>query len=519
MKLKELLAYHDIVIQCHDKPDADTIASGFALLKYLEKMGKSPRLVYAGPQKAIRGSLQQMIQKFEIPLTYLEKTEEEAELLVTVDCRAGERNVSAIPCRNLAVIDHHTVKAEESLPLLHEIRTEADGYASCATVLWAMLKEAGFPVEEDGQLPTILYYGLYMDTQELKTVQKMDKFLLDELKYDMDIVAELQSVNLSLEELRIMGRAYDSLHINPEHRFAVAQVEPCDPDILGIVSDELMKVAGVDVSAAYCMLAGGQGAKLSVRCRRKGYSAVDLIHWLVRTMGNDGGGAPTKAAGRLPRELLEEACAGDGWDDLSGAAGRLIYRLLSDYFETPPKELRTGEYTAEKVKEFCGSDAALCRKKKVPMGYVRAADLFPEGEEILLRMLEGDTRKKVTPDLYLMIGIDGEVYYNEGNTLRKNYDLLEEPFPVDNENPWQPKVYRYSDRAVRLLAPCAKKCVVKDGVLVWAAQLSCRLKVFSKWGEWYLGEAGDWLVSRGADRQDVYIIKRSIFERTYEKAE
>ena len=147
MKLKDLLNNNDIVIQCHDNPDADAIASGYALLRYLEDQGKRPRLVYSGAEKAVRGSLRGMIERFGIPLEYLAGPGEEAELLATVDCRAGERNVSALPYRNLAVIDHHTVKDGEVLPELHEIRTEADGYASCATVLWAMLKEAGHPVE------------------------------------------------------------------------------------------------------------------------------------------------------------------------------------------------------------------------------------------------------------------------------------------------------------------------------------------------------------------------------------
>lgn len=519
MKLNDLLHYHDIVIQCHDKPDADTIASGYALLKYLERQGKSPRLVYTGTQKVTRGSLHEMITRFDIPLTYLAEPEGEAELLITVDCRAGERNVSALPHRDLAVIDHHTLKAGEALPKLHEVRTEADGYASCATVLWAMLKEAGYPIEEDDQLPTILYYGLYMDTQELKTAQKMDRNMLESLKYDMDIVTQLQSVNLSPEEIRITGRAYDTLHINAKHRFAVAQVEPCDPDILGIVGDELMKVAGVDVSAAYCMLEGDQGVKISVRCRKQGDSAAELVSWLVRGMGNDGGGAPTKAAGRIPKPFLEEACAGDDWDDLSGAAGRLIYRLLTGYFETPLKEIRAGEYSPARAQEFCVAGTSLYRKKKVPVGYVKSTDLFPEGEDILLRMLEGDVRKKVTPELYIMIGIDGETYHNEERTLRKNYDLTDEPFLMDSESPWQPKVYRYTDRAVKLLAPYAKTCVARDGAMIRAAQLNCRLKVLTKWGEWHLGEAGDWLANRETDCQDIYIIRKSIFARTYERAD
>ena len=31
MRLEALLKFDDIVIQCHDDPDADTIASGFTL--------------------------------------------------------------------------------------------------------------------------------------------------------------------------------------------------------------------------------------------------------------------------------------------------------------------------------------------------------------------------------------------------------------------------------------------------------------------------------------------------------
>lgn len=519
MKLEDLLNYSDIVIQCHDKPDADAIASGFALLKYLEWKGKSPRLVYTGVQKVTRGSLHEMLRRFEIPLTYLDRPDGEAELLVTVDCRAGECNVTALPCRNLAAIDHHTVKDGERLPKLHEVRTEAQGYASCATVMWAMLKEAGFPMETDSQLPTILYYGLYMDTQELKTTRKMDKDMLDELKYDMDIVTRLQSVNLSLEEIRIIGQAYDSLHVNEKHHFAVAQVESCDPDILGIVSDELMKVAGIDVSAAYCILGGDQGAKVSIRCRTNESCAADLVHWLTRSMGNDGGGTSTKAAGRLPREFLEEACANDNWDDLSGATGRLIYRMLADYFGTPVKRIRSGEYEPGKVYEFYSAPAALYRKKKEPMGYVKATDVFPEGEEILIRMLEGDAKKKVTPELYFMIGVDGETYHNEEDKLHKNYDLLEEPFLIDDKSPWQSKIYRYSDREARSLAPHARKCIARDGALIRAAQLSRRVEVLTTWGEWHLGKVGDWLVSRNDDCQDIYIIQKTIFERTYEKAD
>ena len=38
--LKTILSYENIVIQCHDNPDADALASGFALKWYLKRNGK-----------------------------------------------------------------------------------------------------------------------------------------------------------------------------------------------------------------------------------------------------------------------------------------------------------------------------------------------------------------------------------------------------------------------------------------------------------------------------------------------
>ena len=37
MRLRDLLKYETIVIQCHDNPDADAVASGFGLYTYFKK--------------------------------------------------------------------------------------------------------------------------------------------------------------------------------------------------------------------------------------------------------------------------------------------------------------------------------------------------------------------------------------------------------------------------------------------------------------------------------------------------
>lgn len=89
---------------------------------------------------------------------------------------------------------------------------------------------------------------------------------------------------------------------------------------------------------------------------------------------------------------------------------------------------------------------------------------------------------------------------------------------MDGEWLWQPKVYHAGKKEAMLLAPCAKKCVAKDVPRIWAAQLNCRLEVLV-WGDWHLGEIGDWLVCQEDDHQNAYIIPKSAFEQSYERAE
>ena len=63
MQLHELLKYDDIVIQCHDNPDADALASGYALLWYFEKMGKQARFIYRGLNEIQKSNLMIMLDE------------------------------------------------------------------------------------------------------------------------------------------------------------------------------------------------------------------------------------------------------------------------------------------------------------------------------------------------------------------------------------------------------------------------------------------------------------------------
>ena len=89
MRLRDLLKYETIVIQCHDNPDADAVASGFGLYTYFKKNNKNVRFVYGGRFVIQKSNLVLMLRELAIPIEYV-TTLEPPDLLITVDCQYGE---------------------------------------------------------------------------------------------------------------------------------------------------------------------------------------------------------------------------------------------------------------------------------------------------------------------------------------------------------------------------------------------------------------------------------------------
>ena len=94
MKLSELLSFNNIIIQCHDNPDADALASGYALFWYLKRMGKEPKFIYRGVKRVNKSNLLIMMSELQVPVSYEPDFNEKPELLVLVDCQYGQKNVT-----------------------------------------------------------------------------------------------------------------------------------------------------------------------------------------------------------------------------------------------------------------------------------------------------------------------------------------------------------------------------------------------------------------------------------------
>ncbi|MCM1144239.1 MAG: DHH family phosphoesterase [Blautia sp.] len=509
MKLSDLNPYNPIMIQCHDNPDADAIASGYALYTYFRQLGKDVRLVYLGRSRIQKSNLCLMLEHLEISVEYIERPEDLLRdmpqgrlegLLLTVDCQYGAGNVTRIPAQNVAIIDHHQI--ENHSVVLSEINP---GLGSCSTLVWKMLREEGFEVK-DTKLGTALYYGLYTDTNQFAEIfNPLDMDMREALPCEKTLIQLFRNSNLSLDELEIAGVALIRHIYNDDYHYAIIKSQPCDPNILGLISDFLLQVAEVYVCVVYNEWKDGY--KFSVRSCVKEVQANELAAFLAEGIGS-GGGHHEKAGGFISKTLYEEV-----YPTLHSEA--FFSERLNDYFDNC-------QIIVAKEYEIDISDMQSYVKKKMPLGFVRATDVLPNGTPITIRTLEGDVDMVVEPDLIIMIGIKGEVYPNRISKFEKTYELTEEPYCAADcviKTEYQPTIHNRDDGTVLHLADYAKICIASGGTHIHAKELTTRVKVFTAWDEekYMLGKPGDYLVVRCDDRHDIYVVERDIFFKTYDR--
>ncbi len=499
MRLNELLQYDNIVVQCHDNPDADAIGSGFGVYYYLKKNGKKVRFIYGGKFAIQKSNLLLMVKELDIPIEYVAELEE-PDLLVTVDCQYGEGNVTRFGAKNVAVIDHHQVSGK--LPEMSEVRSNL---GACATVVRELLQMEEIDINEDKNLSTALYYGLMTDTNNFTEIfHPLDKDLRDDTLFDKAAITHFRNANLSLKELEIAGAALLAYDYNELYRYAVVEAQPCDPNILGIISDMILEVDAVDTCLVYSVLPFG--VKISVRSCIKEVKASELAEFITDDIGS-GGGHLEKAGGFIQLELLEKAYA--KYQREPNIQEFLKWRM-TDYFDDI-QIIYTRNHNIDLTSMEC------YRKKRIPVGYVKAAEVFTPGAMLTIRTLEGDLDIVVREDTYIMIGIKGEVYPGKREKFECAYEVLDEPYVFEGE--YAPVVKDVMEGKHISLIPYAKPCVSTGESYIYAKQLDHRVKVFTEWYKetYMLGIAGDYLAVRKDDIHDIYVIEGNIFEKTYEK--
>ncbi len=501
--LKDLESFEQITIQCHDNPDADAIASGYGLYCYFTDKGKKADLVYSGKNQIQKSNLCGMIRELKIPIQYVEPMPEgrvyRPGLLITVDCQYGAGNVTGLTGDTIAIIDHHQQEITDV-----ELTTLNSKLGSCATLVWKMLKDAGYTVTDQNNLGTALYYGLYTDTNQFSEIHNpLDMDMKEEIPYDIAMITMFRNSNLTLRELEIAGIAMIRSSYNDDYRFAVIKAQPCDPNILGLISDFLLQVDIVNTCVVFNET--GDGYKFSVRSCVREVNASELAAYLAEGMGS-GGGHFEKAGGFISLKKYEEQ-----YPTLHAEA--FFNNRMTEYFDSFDLI-----YAEEYEPDTTGMK--LYEKRQIPIGYVKADEVLPVGTPITIRTLEGDMDLRIEEDLYILIGIKGEVYPNHREKFLRTYEASEEKYVYDKENmEYEPTIKNRAHGTDLTLTDYARFCTPTGVVQIFAKPIEKGVKVFTSWDreKYMLGKPGDYLAVRNDDRRDVYVIEKEIFLKTYDE--
>ncbi len=503
MKLNDLLKYNDITIQCHDNPDADAIASGYGLYCFFHAMGKNVKLIYSGNNIIQKANLTLMIEKLNIPIGYFSPTEVSEHkikgLLITVDCQYGAGNVTKIEADTIAIIDHHQIEINNI-----DLSLIMPGIGSCSTIIWNMLTEENFNISDD--LGTALYYGLLTDTNQFTEMHTpLDRDAQDGISFNNSFISLFCNSNISLRELEIAGIAMLRYSFNEDYNFAVIKAQPCDPNILGLISDFLLQVHEIFTCVVYNEVPGG--FKLSVRSCVREVNAGELASFLTQDLGS-GGGHYQKAGGFISKKLFDEK-----YTSLHSEA--YFNNRMVEYFNNYDL-VYANEYEADIESMKC------YRKKNIPVGYVNAYEVLPVGTPITIRTLEGDIDMQIEEDLIIMIGIKGEVYPNRIEKFKRSYKPLPDKYIYNKyviNNDYEPVIKDRNTGEIKPLIDYAKVCVTTGEVQIYAKPIEKDVKVFTSWDQekYMKGRIGDYLAVRTDDLHDVYIVEQNIFQRTYEQ--
>ncbi|MDR3091850.1 MAG: DHH family phosphoesterase [Clostridiales bacterium] len=497
MDLKDFLEYKKIALLCHNIPDADTVGSAFALGQYLTSLGAEVILIYGGWEKISKPSLVMMIDNLNIEIQYTKEFPTDVDALITVDCQYGAGNVQKYELPGelpVFAIDHHRAEIAES-----ERTNIQPQLGACATLVWDLLRRAGFDIDGDYRVLNALYYALYSDTNGLAELRHpLDRDLAD-LRYDRGLIRKLRNSAITIEELHIVGDMLKNREIRAN--IGLFASEPCDPNLLGFASDIAQQTAKLDCCVMFSRQNNG-GLKLSIRSSAREIMANEIAEFLCRGVGG-GGGNLEKAGGFL--------------------GGRDIERLGTG--ETPEEYLgrRTDEYLANYDHIYAGetpvdfASMPLYRKLTRRVGYARSIDIFPDKTKMTIRTLEGDIDIVAAADIYLMIGVLGEVYPIKRETFEKSYNAFDEPFGENLE--YVPTVIDRMSGDKHKILPCAKSCVPRGEKLIRAAELERDTKVFTRWDteKYFCGVKGDFLAANDGVTDDCYVIRRDIFLETYER--
>lgn len=284
-----------VVVQAHDFPDHDAVATGFALSHLLRRRGFSVVLCYGGGIQS--ESLRDAINALQVDIAALSEAPlQPGSQLIVVDGFAGNSNMTGVDATLVGVVDHHPPPRPPDCPFA-DIRP---GYGSCSTILYEYYRDEG--VAPEGAVATALLMGIMMDTAFMtRGVADVD---LDAFDYlfrhgDWQTAARLLKNSLSLSDLAAFRQAIEACLVARDFAF-VALPGDYAPEVMALIADFFLGLR--EIHFVVVVSGDRDEHRLSVRSEDNQRPCDVIIHRAMHGIGA-GGGHMHMGGGSIPRDL------------------------------------------------------------------------------------------------------------------------------------------------------------------------------------------------------------------------
>ena len=118
--------------------------------------------------------------------------------------------------------------------------------------------------------------------------------------------------------------------------------------------------------------------------------------------------------------------------------------------------------------------------------------------------------------MYLMIGIEGEIYPITAEKLVNSYQAT--GFDFQGHFEYEPSIRNLATDEIKRVMPYAKTVISPSGSSrIYAKMLDHNVKLFTAWDDdkYYSGGPGDYIAVREDDPHDIYVISGRLFDDLY----
>lgn len=299
---RRLLAHNSFVMACHQRPDGDTLGSALALAHVLRLHGKDVVVVSEdGVPENYR-----FIPESETVVGFTDRRGFDVGMLVDSEGvkRVGSAADAVMSAKIQSCVDHHVQVSD-----FGEIRVIDEDASSTSEVIFELLEVNG--VHIDRTAATQLLTGLIADTGAFRFANTAPRTFhiaarLTDLGAKPSVIAREVFDNRPMRALKLLGRALNSLEIDPSGSVVWAKITDNDLEELG-ATDE-------DTDGIVNNVTKVRGPKVALLFREIGYNTIRVslrsqggMVDVNRIANKFQGGGHVAAAGCTVHAALDEA--------------------------------------------------------------------------------------------------------------------------------------------------------------------------------------------------------------------